>query len=111
MARGWRTCHFRELQVKHWKREGTGIGALRTNFMHGEVYYRTSGSKAFFLLKVAHRFTCRPLFIGGLALFWGYLRTMLRRQERLVTQEEACCYRALLNGRMGGKLKGLLRTA
>lgn len=111
MARGWRTRHFRELKMKHWKPEGTGIGALRTNFMHGEVYYRTSGSKAFFLLKVAHRLTCRPLLIGGLALFWGYARTMLGRQERLVTREEARCYRALLIGRMTGRLKGLLQTA
>jgi poly-beta-1,6-N-acetyl-D-glucosamine synthase len=110
MTHGWRTRHFGELKMKHWKREGTGIGALRTNFMHGEVYYRTSGSKAFFLLKVAHRVTCRPLLIGGLALFWGYLRTMLRRQERLVTQEEARYYRALLNGRMAGRLKGVLQT-
>jgi poly-beta-1,6-N-acetyl-D-glucosamine synthase len=111
MARGWRTRHFHELKMKHWKREGTGIGALRTNFMHGEVYYRTSGTKAFFLLKVAHRLTCQPFLIGGLALCWGYVRTMLRRQERLVTREEARCYRALLNGRMAGKLKGLLQTA
>src|SRR5262249_17183223 len=26
MSHGWETTHFRELRIKHWKAEGTGIG-------------------------------------------------------------------------------------
>lgn len=110
VAGGWHTRHFDELKMKHWKREGSGIGAMRTNFMHGEIYYRTGGSRMFFVLKVLHRFTCRPLVIGGLALCWGYLRTMFSRQGRLVTLEEARCYQMLLKQRMTGSAKGLLQT-
>lgn len=110
VAAGWRTGHCKELKMKHWKREGSGIGAIRTHFMHGEIYYRTGGSRTFFVLKVLHRLTCRPLFIGGLALCWGYLRTMLSRQGRLVTLEEARCYQALLKERMTGNVKGLLQA-
>jgi len=37
-------------------------------------------------------------------MFWGYMRTMLKRRELLVSEEEARCYRALLNRRLAGKL-------
>lgn len=106
MARGWRTRHFPELKMKHWKPEGTGIGPLRTHFMHGEVYYLTGGSKLFFLFKVLHRLTSRPVLIGSLALLWGYVRTMASARPRLVTSEEIRFYRALLNRRVVGKLRG-----
>jgi biofilm PGA synthesis N-glycosyltransferase PgaC len=108
MARGWRTGHFRELRMKHWKLEGSGIGPWRTNLMHGEIYYLTGGSKLFFLLKLLHRLRSRPFLIGGVALFWGYVRTMFKQKQRLVTDVEARCYRALLNGRITGRLKALL---
>jgi poly-beta-1,6-N-acetyl-D-glucosamine synthase len=110
MARGWNCRHFRELKMRHWKCEGSGIGTLRTNFMHGEIYYRTGGTKLFLLIKVLHRFSCRPVIIGGLSLLWGYLRTMLSRQGRLVTSEEARLYRTLLNRRMAQHVKELLKT-
>jgi poly-beta-1,6-N-acetyl-D-glucosamine synthase len=110
MTHGWRTGHFREMKMKHWKREGSGMGALRTNFMHGEIYYRTGGSLMFFALKVLHRFTCRPFFIGGLALLWGYLQTMFSQQERIVNQEEARCYRSLLSRRLVGNVKRLFQS-
>lgn len=108
MAHGWRTCHFSDLKLKHWKREGAGIGAMRTSLMHGEIYYLTGGSKLFFLLKVMDRMKSRPLLVGGLALLWGYLHAALRGQQPLVTAEEARRYRALLNGRIAGALKSLL---
>jgi poly-beta-1,6-N-acetyl-D-glucosamine synthase len=107
MACGWRTGHFRQLKLKHWKLEGSGIGSLRTCLMHGEVYYRTGGSGLFFLFKLLHRMLHRPLIVGGVAMLWGYLGSLARR-ERLVTENEARCYRTLLNGRILNKFKGLM---
>jgi poly-beta-1,6-N-acetyl-D-glucosamine synthase len=107
MARGWKTTHFCDLQMKHWKPEGTGMGWLKTNFMHGEIHYRTGGGLLFFLLKAAHRITCRPYALGALALLWGYLTTMFQRTPLLITSEESRCYRALLNDRILGRLKAL----
>jgi glycosyltransferase involved in cell wall biosynthesis len=111
MARGWRTQHFGELRMKHWKPEGMGIGSLRTNFMHGEVYYLTGGSKRFFLLKVLHRLTQRPYLMGGVALTWGYLRTMFSKKASLVTSEESRCYRTLLHRRVHRRIKQVFRSA
>jgi len=105
MARGWRTGHFSELKLRHWKPEGTGIGSVRTHIMHGEVYYLTGGGKLFFIFKGLRRLGDRPLVIGGLALYWGYMLALLSARERLVTREEARCYRALLNGRITTQLK------
>lgn len=105
MARGWRTRHYTEFKMKHWKPEGTGIGSMRTNFMHGEIYYLTGGSKLFFLFKVLHRLIQRPFIIGGAALCWGYVRTSFSKKVVLVTKDEARCYQALLNDRIFGKIK------
>lgn len=100
IANNWRTTHFKEQLMYHWKPEGAGIGRWRTNIMHGEIYYLTGGGLVFFLLKAAYRMKSKPYIIGGLSMFWGYLRTFLQRKPRLVTPREAACYRALLNARL-----------
>jgi glycosyltransferase involved in cell wall biosynthesis len=100
MSRGWRTGHFRDLQMKHHKVEGSGVGINRTSMMHGEIYFLTGGSKLFFLLKIIHRIGTKPYLLNALALSWGYLRAVLNRRERLVTPEEVKCYQALLHKRL-----------
>ena len=105
MARGWKTGHFRDLQMKHHKPEGSGVGLIRTSMMHGEIYFLTGGSRLFFLLKIVHRIASQPYLLNALALWWGYLRAVLNHKGRLVTPEEAICYQALLHKRlrMGAK--------
>ena len=78
----WRTRHFPELTMHHLKNEGTGIGFLKTNIMHGEIYYMTGGSKIFFIAKVIHRLiTGRPVVISGIMLLYGYLKPFLKREK------------------------------
>ncbi len=102
--RGWRTRHFRELTMYHLKNEGSGIGFLKTNAMHGEIFYMTGGSKLFFLGKVLHRiFAGRPLLVGGIMLSYGYLKPLLKRKQRLVNEEEARFYSNLLLSRLIGR--------
>jgi glycosyltransferase involved in cell wall biosynthesis len=105
ISHGWETTHFRELRIKHWKTEGTGIGKIRTNAMHGEIYYLTGGGVVFFLLKVLARARSRPYVAGALSMVWGYWRTKFSGRKRLVTPEEARCYRSILNARMIGTLR------
>jgi glycosyltransferase involved in cell wall biosynthesis len=109
-TRGWKTVHFKEIQFRHLKLEGSGIGDLRTNFMHGEIYYLTGGSKLFFLLKVLHRMGAgRPLLIGGVAMLWGWLCSWVTRRERLVSREEAVFYGGQLNARIWNALGRIFR--
>ncbi len=101
MTIGWQTMHFPELTMKHWKPEGVGMGYLSTSYMHGEIYYRTGGGLCFPCAQGAKFASShRPIITGGLALFCGYLHSMLRRAQKLVTPDEARCYRALLNRRL-----------
>ena len=107
MTRGWKTGHFRDLQMKHHKFEGSGVGKIRTSVMHGEIYFLTGGSIFFFLFKTFHRIGARPYVLNALALTWGYLRSVLNRKERLVTPGEALCYQALIHKRLWMRTKRL----
>jgi glycosyltransferase involved in cell wall biosynthesis len=109
IARGWKTSHFRHLQMKHHKAEGSGIGMIRTGMMHGEIFYRTGGDKMFFLLKAVHRIASKPYVIGAAALTWGYLRAALGRKQLLVTPDEALCYQALLRERLWTSARKLVQ--
>ncbi len=100
MYRGWTTTHFGDLQMCHWKPEGSGIGPMRTSTMHGEIYYLTGGGILFFLFKVAARMPSSPLVAASGALLWGYLRFALKRIPKLVSTEESRFYRSLLNRRL-----------
>jgi len=104
---GWKTGHFPDLKMNHHKSEGSGIGWIRTGVMHGEIYYRTEGSKFFFVLKVLHRMGKRPYLIGAFALLWGYMKALWNRTPPLVTPAEAECYQTLLSKRLQTQMKAL----
>lgn len=103
MALGWETKHFKDIRMKHWKPEGSGMGMLHTCVMHGEIYRRTGGGLFFFLGKVINRLRKTPYILGGTAMAWGYLRAVVTRRELLVTKNEARHYRARLRARLAGK--------
>lgn len=104
-AKGWRTRHFQDVKLHHLKAEGTGIGNLRTNAMHGEIYYLVGGGRAFFALKFAHRLVAGvPFGIAGFAMLWGYLVCCVKRRQRLVSDVEAQCYQRMLNQRITAAL-------
>lgn len=100
-ARGWRTRHFRDLIMYHLKKEGSGIGPVRTAAMQGEVFYLTGGSTRFFLLKLIHRILFgSPPIVAGLAMLSGYLRVRVSGRPLLVDANEASLYRTLLHSRV-----------
>jgi biofilm PGA synthesis N-glycosyltransferase PgaC len=98
--RGWKTRHYQELETKHHKREGSGIGPLRTSRMHGEIYYTTGGDPLFLVFKILHRLTAAPLLMNAVALTVGYVAALLNGTPRLVTRAEARGYRRLLRRRL-----------
>jgi len=98
---GCTTRHFRDIQFRHLKPEGSGIGSLRTNVMHGDVYFLTGGGPLFLTLKVVHRMIFgTPRLTGGLAMLYGYVRSALSGRARLVSDAEARHYQKLLNRRL-----------
>lgn len=110
--RGWRTGHFDDILFQHLKPEGMAMGTLRTHGFHGDIYYQTGGGILFLLVKVAHRMvSANPPLVGGLAMLWGYLVPWISRRPRLVSEDEATFYRALLNRRLIRPVAKLLALA
>jgi biofilm PGA synthesis N-glycosyltransferase PgaC len=98
---GWKTCHFEDIELRHLRPEGAGIGFTRTNLMHGHIYYMTGGGTLFLLLKCLHRlFFGKPIFLGGIMMFVGFIRAYLNDEPRLVSDGEAVRYRHMLNQRV-----------
>lgn len=110
MHRGWKTLHFRELRMNHHKPEGSSIGAIKNSMMQGEAYYRSGGSKIFFIFKVLHRSQSNPRSLAGAALFWGYLKAILLRKKILITQAEATLYKSILLNRLVLQIKSFFRA-
>lgn len=104
IAFGWKTGHFRDLQMRHLKPEGSGIGNIRTSVMHGEIYYLTGGSFLFFIFKFLQRIYSRPYFIKAFALLWGYFRAKTVGKALLVNKAEAKHYNDLLHTRLKKEL-------
>lgn len=101
MVQGWETRNFPDIHFYHLKKEGSGIGSLRTNLMHGEIYYLTGGSKLFFVFKFIHRFVYGdPFFLGSVFMFFGYMVAAIKNRKRLVNDEEMKFYRKMLNKRV-----------
>lgn len=108
MSRGWKTGHFKDLRMKHYKPEGSGIGAVRTSIMQGEVFYLTGGSLLFFFFKVLHRITAKPYVLCSLGMVRGFLRSFIQRKKLLVTPVEAKYYKRLLRERVAGRVRALI---
>lgn len=99
--RGWGTAHFNDAVFYHLKNEGSGMGFQRTNIMHGEIYYRTGGTKYIFFLKMIRRMIFgRPILIGGIYMLYGYMRSLLQSKPLVINYEEAKHYRKMLAERI-----------
>ena len=99
--KGWKTRHFDDVQFNHLKPEGSKAGSLSTCRFHGEIYYLTGGGLFFFLFKSLHRaISGSPFLIGGLAMFYGFVKASLSGQKRLVSDDESRFYQRMLNRRI-----------
>jgi biofilm PGA synthesis N-glycosyltransferase PgaC len=86
--KGWKVRSFPEKRYHHHRTLGTaGRGPLRALFSYGEKDYYLGGSPLWQLFRVAYRMTKKPVFTGGLALFFGYCWAAVRRMKRVVTPE------------------------
>jgi len=105
-VKGWKTLHYPDLIFYHLKNEGSGIGYLRTNIMHGEIYYATGGNKLFFAAKTVHRMIFgKPILMAGLMMFIGYVHASIKDKKMIVSDAECKYYNTLLNRRIKEKIR------
>lgn len=82
---GWKACSWdeREIRFIHLRPMGSSqTGILTGRMRHGFGQYFMGTSLPYMTASAVFRMTRPPLLIGGLAMWWGYVRAMLRRETR-----------------------------
>jgi glycosyltransferase involved in cell wall biosynthesis len=107
-ARGWKTCHFKNLIFYHLRPEGSSSGYDRRGRMCGAIDYRSGTGLLFFLLKAIQRMMFgEPRFVMGFWMSVGFFEALVLRKPKLVTAEEERLYRKLLNTRITARVRTL----
>lgn len=80
---GWKTRTFTEMAVIHHRKIGTGGShGLKALVSQGTKDYYLGNHPLWEVFRTAYQMRSKPVVIGGLAIFWGYLSALLRRVER-----------------------------
>jgi hypothetical protein len=58
------------------------VGIWTGRMRHGFGQWFMGTSLAFMTASAVYRMTRPPLVVGGIAMWWGYVRAMLRRERR-----------------------------
>ena len=97
-----------DLQLKHYRPQGSSQKSIwtgRKRWGRGKYFM---GSSLLYVMAVAvYRMPERPFIIGGIGIFWGYLRARLERAERFDNPEYLRFFRKY---EMDSLLKGKRKT-
>ena len=80
---GFRTLNFSELVCVHHRPIGSADGTLRGRARHGECAYIAHYGPLWVLLRSIKLARSRPLGLSGAWFLYGYLRSAVRRVERV----------------------------
>jgi glycosyltransferase involved in cell wall biosynthesis len=81
--KGWKTRSFNELIVHHLRPTGTSLGKWGGGIRAGQYAYFVGYPWLVIIARSLYRaFSDRPLFVMGIALFWGYLQSWLAHKPR-----------------------------
>src|SRR5580704_1977791 len=92
--KGWKTRTFTEKVSLHHRAMGTAQdGLLMAKFRNGRKDYVIGNHPVWELCRVAYQITKKPLVLGGVMLFSGYVWAMIRQVHRPVSAELVTFYR------------------
>lgn len=81
--KGWKTRTFTEKSVFHHRKIGTGGSkGLRTLFSQGTKDYYLGNHPLWEIFRTFYQMRYKPLGIGGLAIFSGYVAALIKRMDR-----------------------------
>jgi biofilm PGA synthesis N-glycosyltransferase PgaC len=83
---GWIACSWDEPELRfiHLRPMGSSQkGIITGRIRHGYGQYYMGTGLAYITASAVKRLVHPPYFIGGVATMWGYLKSMLAREERL----------------------------
>jgi glycosyltransferase involved in cell wall biosynthesis len=106
--RGYTTRSYTDIVAVHHRPHGSADGTLRGRARHGECAYIAHFSLVWVTLRSVKIARSRPLGISGVAFLYGYVRSALRRVERVPDPEFRRFARWELRTRMRRAVFGLL---
>lgn len=87
-ARGWQTRTHTEKFYRHHRKMGTAKDSLwRVKFKDGRKDYALGVHPLWEVFRTAYQMTKRPFLVGGIALGFGYVLSMVTRPERPIPGE------------------------
>jgi poly-beta-1,6-N-acetyl-D-glucosamine synthase len=101
---GYRTRAFTNLVAHHHRPWGSADGTLRGRARHGECAYIVHFTWAWVALRSFKEATSRPRGLSGLAFFYGYLSSAIRRAPRVEDPAFRRFVRRELRARMLGAI-------
>lgn len=81
--RGFRTRSFPDIVARHHRPVGSADGALRGHARHGQCAYVLHYGPGWVALRSLKVATTPPLGLSGFAFLYGYLRSAIRRDQRV----------------------------
>jgi poly-beta-1,6-N-acetyl-D-glucosamine synthase len=86
--RGWETRAFTDKMFRHHRESDTAQNDMLTaRFRRGAKSYAIGSHPIWELFRAVYYMTRRPYVLGGLALFSGYVWSLIRRTDRPVSLE------------------------
>ena len=82
---GWVACSWDEPEIRfvHLRPMGSSqVGVFTGRMRHGFGQYFMGTGFIYMAVSSLYRMAERPLLIGGLAIFWGWLKSVLKRERR-----------------------------
>lgn len=112
--KGWIACSWddQELRFIHLRAMGSSHKSILTGRMrHGFGQWFMGTSLLYMTVSALFRATKRPFVIGGLAMWWGYVSSMLKGKKRYENAEFRKHLRAFqLNALVSGKNSAAQKT-
>jgi biofilm PGA synthesis N-glycosyltransferase PgaC len=85
---GWETRSFPEKQCFHHRNMGTAkAGFFKVDFIDGQKDYALGAHPLWEIFRAVYQMTRKPYVLGGLALFMGYLWSLLRCAQRSIPDD------------------------
>ena len=88
--KGWLACSWDDpaIRFEHLRPMGSSEGNIwRGRTRHGFGQYFMGTSFPYMLISAMYRMTRPPRIIGGVAMLWGYTRSLFKRETRYANKE------------------------
>ncbi len=86
--KGWKTKTFTERKIYHHRKIGTGKSkVLASKFRFGKEDYYLGGHPLWEIFRCVYQMKSKPIILGGLTIYLGYIWAFLSRVERPISKD------------------------